>query len=56
VSFSTPTPARSDTGARDLFETAGFAVDSVATDDGDGDDADTGDDWIAVTAHSPESP
>jgi SAM-dependent methyltransferase len=40
--------------ARDLFETAGFEVVSVATDGGDGagsgDDTDAGDDWVAVTA------
>ncbi|QPV63187.1 class I SAM-dependent methyltransferase [Halosimplex litoreum] len=37
--------------ARDLFETAGFEVVSVATDDGGSDDdADAGDDWVAVTA------
>jgi SAM-dependent methyltransferase len=40
--------------ARDLFETAGFEVVDVATDDGDdtgsGDDTDAGDDWVAVTA------
>ncbi|QLH78184.1 class I SAM-dependent methyltransferase [Halosimplex rubrum] len=45
--------------ARDLFETAGFEVVSVAT---DGTDADTEgggtaaeDDWVAVTARSPDS-
>lgn len=40
--------------ARDLFETAGFEVVSVATDGGDGaesgDGTDAGDDWVAVTA------